>query len=127
MIGHETARALGVRHYFTERVDGIMTLRRGFALKPGERVVVIEDVVTTGKSTKEVFAVLRAAGAQIAAAGSIVDRSESRADLGVPYACLWTASAPSWKPEDCPLCQAGTPLVKPGSRGLESLKEPKHG
>ena len=127
MIGHETARALGVRHYFTERVDGIMSLRRGFALKPGERVVVIEDVVTTGKSTKEVFAVLRAAGAQIAAAGSIVDRSESRADLGVPYACLWTASAPSWKPEDCPLCQAGTPLVKPGSRGLESLKEPKHG
>ncbi|OGR90205.1 MAG: orotate phosphoribosyltransferase [Elusimicrobia bacterium RBG_16_66_12] len=116
IIGHEVARALGVRHYFTERVDGVMTLRRGFSLKPGERVVVIEDVVTTGKSTKEVFGVLRAAGAEVVAAGSIVDRSEGKSALGVPYAALWTASVPSWKPEDCPLCQAGTPFVKPGSR-----------
>lgn len=120
MIGHEVARALGVRHYFTERVDGVMTLRRGFSLKPGEKVLVIEDVVTTGKSTKEVFAVLRAAGAEVAAAGSIVDRSEGRSGLGVPYAALWTASVPSWKPEDCPLCKSGVPFVKPGSR-----KEPK--
>jgi len=122
IIGHEVARALGVRHYFTERADSAMTLRRGFSLKPGERVLVVEDVVTTGKSTKEVFTVVRAAGAEVVAAGSIVDRSEGRSDLGVPYAALWTASAPSWKPEDCPLCKAGAPFIKPGSR-----KEPKHG
>jgi orotate phosphoribosyltransferase len=116
MIGHEVARALGVRHYFTERVDGEMTLRRGFRVEAGERVVVVEDVVTTGKSTKEVFAVLRAAGAQVAAACSIVDRSEGKADLGVPYAALWTAAVPTWTPADCPQCKAGVPAVKPGSR-----------
>lgn len=122
MIGHEVARALGVRHYFTERVDGVMTLRRGFSLKPAERVVVIEDVITTGKSTKEVFEVARAAGAEVLAAGSIVDRSEGKSQLGVPYAALWTASVPTWKPEECPQCRQGRPFVKPGSR-----KEPKHG
>src|SRR5579859_2656920 len=79
IIGHEVARSLGVRHYFTERVDGTMTLRRGFSLKPGERVVVVEDVVTTGKSTREVFAVIRASGAEVAGALSIVDRSEGKA------------------------------------------------
>ena len=100
-------------------------VRRG--VHAGPHQVACLSVVAQEHVTQEVVGVLRAAGAQIAAAGSIVDRSESRADLGVPYACLWTASAPSWKPEDCPLCQAGTPLVKPGSRGLESLKEPKHG
>ncbi len=116
MIGHEVARALGVRHYFTERVDGVMALRRGFALKPGERAVVIEDVVTTGKSTKEVFAVLRAAGAAVIGAGSIVDRSEGGAGLGVPYSALWAVSVPAWTAGACPLCAAGTPAVKPGSR-----------
>jgi orotate phosphoribosyltransferase len=116
MIGHEVARAFGVRHYFTERVDGTMLLRRGFWVKPGERVVVIEDVVTTGKSTKEVFAVLRAAGAQVAAAGSIVDRSEGKADLGVPYSALWTVAVPTWTTDACPQCRAGVPAVKPGSR-----------
>ncbi|PIR16429.1 MAG: orotate phosphoribosyltransferase [Elusimicrobia bacterium CG11_big_fil_rev_8_21_14_0_20_64_6] len=116
MIGHEVARALGVRHYFTERVDGTMVLRRGFALKPEERVLVIEDVVTTGKSTKEVFELVRNAGAKVGGAASIVDRSEGSSDLGVPYAALWAVSVPAWKPEDCPLCKAGMPAVKPGSR-----------
>lgn len=116
MIGHEVARALGVRHYFTERVDGTMLLRRGFALKPGERVLVVEDVVTTGKSTKEVFEVIRAAGAVVAGACSIVDRSEGKAALGVPYAALWSAPVPSWSAEACPQCKAGVPAVKPGSR-----------
>lgn len=116
MIGHEVARAFGARHYFTERVDGTMVLRRGFALKPGERVVVVEDVVTTGKSTKEVFEVIRAAGATVAGALSVVDRSEGRADLGVPYAALWAVSVPAWTPEECPLCKTGVPAVKPGSR-----------
>ena len=116
MIGHEVARALGVRHYFTERVDGNMTLRRGFRLESGEKVVVVEDVITTGKSTKEVFAVLAAHGAKAMGALSIVDRTEGRADLGVPHAALWPVSVPAWRPEDCPACKAGTPFVKPGSR-----------
>ncbi|MBI5245632.1 MAG: orotate phosphoribosyltransferase [Elusimicrobia bacterium] len=116
MIGHEVARALGVRHYFTERAEGSMVLRRGFSLKPGEKVIVVEDVVTTGKSTKEVFEVIKAAGATVAAAASIVDRSEGKSNLGVPYAALWAVSVPAWKPEDCPLCKTGVPAVKPGSR-----------
>jgi orotate phosphoribosyltransferase len=122
MIGHETARAFGVRHYFTERVDGAMVLRRGFELKPGEKILVVEDVVTTGKSTKEVFEVIRAADATPVAAASIVDRSEGKSDLGVPYAALWTVSIPAWKSEECPPCRAGVPPVKPGSR-----REKKHG
>ncbi len=116
MIGHEVARALGVRHYFTERAEGTMVLRRGFSLKPGEKVIVVEDVVTTGKSTKEVFEVIKAAGATVAAAASIVDRSEGKSNLGVPYAALWAVSVPAWKPEECPLCKTGVPAVKPGSR-----------
>ena len=116
MIGHEVARALGVRHYFTERAEGTMVLRRGFSLKPGEKVIVVEDVVTTGKSTKEVFEVIKAAGATVAGAASIVDRSEGKSNLGVPYAALWAVSVPAWKPEDCPLCKTGVPAVKPGSR-----------
>jgi orotate phosphoribosyltransferase len=116
IIGHEVARALGVRHFFTERVDGAVALRRGFALKPGERVLVVEDVVTTGKSTKEVFDVVRAAGAEAAGACAIVDRSEGKAGLGVPFSALWTVSVPAWPPADCPLCRTGVPAVKPGSR-----------
>ncbi len=116
MIGHEVARALGVRHFFTERVDGVMTLRRGFSISPGQTVIVVEDVVTTGKSTKEVLEVIRAAGASVIAAGSIVDRSEGKSDLGVPYAALWTVAVPAWKTDACPLCRAGKPAVKPGSR-----------
>ena len=116
IIGHEVARALGVRHYFTERVDGAVTLRRGFALKPGERVLVVEDVVTTGKSTNEVFDLIRAAGAAVSGACSVVDRSEGKAALGAPYAALWTASVPTWASDACPQCQAGVPVVKPGSR-----------
>ena len=116
MIGHEVARALGVRHYFTERVDGTMVLRRGFSLKPGEKVVVVEDVVTTGKSTKEVFEVVKAAGAKVVGAVSIVDRSEGKSNLGVPYSALWAVSVPAWTPEQCPPCRAGIPVLKPGSR-----------
>ena len=116
MIGHEVARALGVRHYFTERVDGAVLMRRGFALKGGEKVVVVEDVVTTGKSTKEVFELIRAAGAEPVGALSVIDRSEGRANLGVPHAALWTVSVPAWDPANCPACKAGTPYIKPGSR-----------
>ncbi|MBI4371036.1 MAG: orotate phosphoribosyltransferase [Elusimicrobia bacterium] len=121
IIGQEVARSLGVRHYFTERTDGVMGLRRGFSLKPGERVLVVEDVVTTGKSTKEVFEVARAAGAEVVGALSIVDRSDGRSALGVPYAALWAVAVPAWPAADCPPCRAGVPVVKPGSR-----KELKH-
>ncbi len=116
IIGQEVARSLGVRHYFTERVDGTVTLRRGFALKPGERVLVVEDVVTTGKSTKEVFELIRAAGAVVSGACSGVDRSEGKAALGAPYAALCTVAVPAWTAEACPACKAGTPAVKPVSR-----------
>ncbi|HXT00513.1 MAG TPA: orotate phosphoribosyltransferase [Elusimicrobiota bacterium] len=117
IIGQEVARALGVRHYFTERVDGAVMLRRGFSVKPGENVLVVEDVVTTGKSTKEVFEVIRAAGAVVSGACSVVDRSEGKSSaLAVPYAALWTVAVPSWPADACPACKAGTPAVKPGSR-----------
>ncbi len=119
MIGHEVARALGVRHYFTERVDGVVQLRRGFALKPGENVIVVEDVVTTGKSTKEVFEVVRASGANVMGALSIIDRTDGALDLQAPYSALWKVSIPAWRPEACPPCRAGIPAIKPGSRIME--------
>jgi len=116
MIGHEVARALGVRHYFTERVDGKVLLRRGFALKPGEKVIVVEDVVTTGKSTKEVFELVRAFGADVLGALSIIDRTDGEPDLRAPYSALWKVNIPAWAPELCPPCRAGIPFIKPGSR-----------
>ena len=119
MIGHQGARALGGGHYFTERVDGVVQLRRGFALKPGENVVVVEDVVTTGKPTKEVFEVIRASGANVMGALSIIDRTDGALDLKAPYTALWKVSIPAWRPEACPPCRAGIPVVKPGSRVME--------
>jgi orotate phosphoribosyltransferase len=116
IIGHEVARALRARFLFTERDGGAMTLRRGFRVRKAERAVVIEDVVTTGGSTREVIEVLQAAGATVIGAGSIVDRSGGRVDLGVPRVALATLDAVSWQPEDCPLCKQGDPVVKPGSR-----------
>jgi orotate phosphoribosyltransferase len=116
IIGQEVARALGCRHIFTERQDGKMTLRRGFSVQPGERALVIEDVVTTGGSTREVIEVLRAAKAEVIGAGSIVDRSGGRVDLGVPRTALVTLDAVAWDPAECPLCKQGVPVIKPGSR-----------
>jgi len=116
IIGHEVGRALGVPAIFTERENGTMTLRRGFSIEPGAVVVVVEDVVTTGGSTREVIALLRGLGAKVVAAGSIIDRSGGTADLGVPRAALTTMKVTAWKPEECPLCAQGSPVVKPGSR-----------
>ncbi len=116
VIGHEVARALGVRAIFAERQDGTLTLRRGFTLAPGEKVLVVEDVVTTGGSTRETIEVARAAGAQVVGAASIIDRSGGNQDLGVAYHALATVSLPTYEPESCPLCAAGSPVVKPGSR-----------
>ena len=117
IIGHEVARALGVRFLFTERdAERKMSLRRGFTLTPGERVVVVEDVITTGGSTKEVIDIVRAAGAIAVAAGSIIDRSGGAVDLGIPRAALETLNVVAYRPEECPMCRAGEPVVKPGSR-----------
>ena len=117
IIGHEVARALGVRFLFTERdADRKMSLRRGFTLLPGERVVVVEDVITTGGSTMEVIEIVRAAGAIPVAAGSIVDRSGGAADLGIQRAALVTMKVEAFQPDQCPMCKAGEPVTKPGSR-----------
>jgi len=116
IIGHEVARALGARFQFTERENGKMTLRRGFSVEAGETAVVVEDVVTTGGSSREVIEVLRDAGVKVIAAGSIVDRSGGQADIGVPRTALTVLSVTTWAPEVCPLCRQGLPVVKPGSR-----------
>ena len=118
IIGHEVARALGARFVFTERdaASGKMTLRRGFTVTAGENVAVVEDVITTGGSTLDVVNVMRVAGARVQAAGSIVDRSGGRADVGVQRAALATLTATAWTSEECPLCKQGVPVVKPGSR-----------
>lgn len=116
IVSHETARALGVRALFTERQDNVMTMRRGFELKPGERCLVVEDVVTTGGSTREVMAVVEALGGVVVGAGSLIDRSGGAVDLGVPRHAMATLEVPSYKPEECPLCKEGTPAIKPGSR-----------
>jgi orotate phosphoribosyltransferase len=116
VIGQEVGRALGVRAIFAERQDGTLRLRRGFTLAPGEKVLVVEDVVTTGGSTRETIDVARAAGAQVVGAASIIDRSGGQQRLDVPYHALATISLPTYQPEACPLCAAGQPVVKPGSR-----------
>ena len=116
LVGHEVARALGVRGIFAERQDGRLLLRRGFALAPGERVVVVEDVVTTGLSTRETMDVARAGGGEVVGAGALVDRSGGRSLLGVPFAALVALDLPAWREGECPLCAEGRPIVKPGSR-----------
>ncbi len=122
IIGHEVGRGLSVRAIFTERVEGAFALRRGFALEPGERVAVVEDVVTTGKSTREVLDVVRAAGAVPVACGAIVDRravAEKGTDVdGVPFRALLALDVPAWDAAACPLCAKGEPVVAPGSRHL---------
>ncbi len=116
VIGQEVARALGVRALFAERQDGRLMLRRGFALRPGERVLVVEDVVTTGGSTRETIDVARAAGAEVVGAAAIIDRSGSQLPLDVPFTALATIALPTYQPESCPLCAQGSTAVKPGSR-----------
>lgn len=117
VIGHEVARALGVPFLFTERdAERVMTLRRGFTLQRKQKVFVVEDVITTGGSTREVIETAQASGAEVLAAGSIVDRSNGKADVGVLRGCLWQLAVESFPPEVCPLCDKGVPVVKPGSR-----------
>lgn len=118
IIGHEVARALKVRAFFAERDAATreMTLRRGFQIEPGERAVVIEDVITTGGSTREVIQLLTQLGAQVLASGSIIDRSGGTAEVGTPRVALEVLHPITYPPEDCPLCRDGIPVAKPGSR-----------
>ena len=117
IIGHEVARALGVRFLFTERdASGKMVLRRGFQVEPSDKAVVVEDVITTGGSSREVVEILQAAGATVIGAGSIIDRSGGRADLGVQRAALATMNVTAYSEENCPMCSQGLPVTKPGSR-----------
>ena len=116
VIGYAVAEALNVRFIWTERQTGEMTVRRGFTVRPGERILVVEDVITTGGSTRECIAALEKHGARTVAAASIVDRSNGTADVGVPRISLVTMNVPTYDPAQCPMCARGDEAVKPGSR-----------
>ncbi|MDR2252081.1 MAG: orotate phosphoribosyltransferase [Endomicrobium sp.] len=116
VIGQELGRALSVRAIFTERVDDKVLLRRGFSVSNNEKVLVVEDVITTGISTREVIETLKANGSQVVAVVSLVDRSAGKVDFVVPRFCLLSLEVKSYKEEDCPMCKEGSIAVKPGSR-----------
>ncbi|MBN2414398.1 orotate phosphoribosyltransferase [bacterium] len=118
VFGQDLARHLKVRSIFTERVDGRMTLRRGFEIRAGEQILVAEDVTTTGGSVKEVIELVRATGGKVVGVTAVVDRSGGSIDFGVPYHSLIEMEVKNYQPEECPLCKGGDVPVKPGSRGL---------
>jgi orotate phosphoribosyltransferase len=120
IIGHETARALRIPFLFTERVDGAMALRRGFAIEREQPIVVVEDVVTTGGSTREVIGLLESLGGVVVGVASLVNRSGVDNPFEpTPYVALIHADFETWQPEACPLCRSGEPLIKPGSRPVK--------
>jgi len=116
VIGYAVAQALNVRFIWTERQNGEMTLRRGFSVRENEKILVVEDVITTGGSTRECIEALEKNGAKVVNAASIIDRSNGAVDVGVPRISLVNMDVPSYKPEDCPMCAEGIEAVKPGSR-----------
>lgn len=116
IVAHEMARALGLRALFTERQNGEMALRRGFHLDQGEPVLVVEDVITTGKSTRETIECAENAGGKVVGVGALVDRSGGKVEFNIPKAALVTLNVQTYNPDDCPLCKSGKPAVKPGSR-----------
>ena len=116
IIGHEMGRALGKRAMFVERPDGVFALRRGFRLEPGERVLLVEDVVTTGLSSREAIAAVEAAGGKVVGAAALVDRSSGNAELGVPFTALIRIDVPTYSADDLPPELASLPAIKPGSR-----------
>ncbi len=118
-MSYEVSRHLGVRNIFAERENGAMTLRRSFTVEPGQRVLVVEDVVTTGGSVREVIDLVRAQGGEVVGVGVVVDRTGGKIDFGVPLESVISIDVVSFEPEDCPLCKAGVPVVKPGSRNLK--------
>ncbi|MFC1501125.1 orotate phosphoribosyltransferase [Elusimicrobiota bacterium] len=119
IIGQEVARALGCRAIFVEKVDGKLTMRRGFAVEPNEKCLVVEDVITTGLSTNEVIRVLKSMNADVVAVASLVDRSGGKADFSAPKISLLDLDIKSYKSEECPLCKEGLKIVKPGSRDIK--------
>ncbi|OGR90454.1 MAG: orotate phosphoribosyltransferase [Elusimicrobia bacterium RIFCSPHIGHO2_02_FULL_57_9] len=118
IIGHEAARALKAKAYFSERENGVMTLRRGFSLNPGQKVIIVEDVITTGKSSQEAIDLAQSFGAEVTAALSIINRSAAPLNLGIAVKSLMKINIPTFAPENCPLCREAKPLVKPGSRKI---------
>jgi len=116
IIGYAVAAALNARFIWTERENGVMTLRRGFEVREGERILVVETVITTGGSTRECIDALASRGARVVAAASIIDRSNGKADVGVPRISLARLNVPSYSPESCPMCARGEQAIKPGSR-----------
>jgi orotate phosphoribosyltransferase len=116
LVAHEVARALGLRAIFTERQEGVMTLRRGFSLAAGEPTLVLEDVLTTGLSTRETIKCVEQAGGKVVGAGALIDRSGGTVELGLPRAALLSLQIQNYDPAACPLCKSGSPAVKPGSR-----------
>lgn len=116
-MAYEVSRQIGCENFFAEREEGKMTLRRGFEVRPGMCCLLVEDVVTTGGSVKEVAGLVREAGGVVVGVGSIVDRSGGRVDFGVPFESVIQLDVQAWEPESCPLCKAGAPAaIKPGSR-----------
>jgi orotate phosphoribosyltransferase len=120
VIGQEVGRALGIRAIFAERQEGVLTLRRGFTLADTDRVLVVEDVLTTGGSTRETMEVARAAGSTIVGAASIVDRSGGFTRFDVPFVALLDYPLSTYQAENCPLCDQGLPVTKPGSRPVNA-------
>ncbi|MCB8814024.1 orotate phosphoribosyltransferase [Desulfosporosinus shakirovi] len=118
LVAHEVAKALGVRSLFTERENGIMRLRRGFTISPGERVLVVEDVITTGGSVREVLTVVQEFGATAVGVGVLVDRTGGQVDFGLPQCSIIQLNIQAFEVQECPLCAKGTPAVKPGSRKI---------
>jgi len=116
VLGYELARALKAKSLFVERENGVMTLRRGFEIPKGAKVVVAEDVVTTGGTTVEVIEIAKAQGADVVGVGIMVDRSGGQLDLGTKLVAAYSRAIVSYAPDDCPLCKEGLPAVKPGSR-----------
>jgi orotate phosphoribosyltransferase len=116
IIGYEVARQLGVRFIWTERDQGVMTLRRGFTVREGDRILVVEDVITTGGSTRDTIKALTDSSAVVVGAASIIDRSGGAADVGVPRLSLATLNVPAVPPADCDACKRGESAIKPGSR-----------
>ena len=120
IMGYEMARALNVPNIFVERIEGNMTLRRGFSVKKGEKILVVEDVVTTGGSVVETIKLLESMGAEVVAVASIVDRSNGKVDFGKPYKALLSMEVISYEESECPICKEGkVPLTKPGTKALQ--------
>lgn len=120
-MAYEVSRHVRCENFFAEREDGVMTLRRGFMIKPGQRVLVVEDVVTTGGSVKEVISLITGQGGVVVGVGAIVDRTGGAIDFGVPFKAVISVKVDSWQPDECPICKEGrVELVKPGSRKIEA-------